>query len=157
MNSLTAAIFSAVVLASLSAGQDCPQPPPPIPDCKPDLEILCGGSLDPRGCPFPNFCFPIQQDKNGGLCPAECPVICNPAEELPCPGRFDQATGCLTPIKCVPIATGENGVRCSPSSLCPVTCDPETEVMCPGSEIIPAGCPPSQGYCAPKTEGCSSR
>merc|ERR1712223_287045 len=72
-------------------------------NCNWETEMMCGGGVDPRGCPMPDTCIsntgPMATD--GTMCPSMCPVTCNWETEMMCGGGMDP-NGCPMPDTCIP-------------------------------------------------------
>jgi len=113
-------------------GEDCPVIC--TPECS-EMEALCTGITDSRGCKQADFCVAKATGNDGNLCPGVCPASCE-ADQIQCTSPLDEQ-GCSQSPTCVAKGQDQNGNACP--GVCPTTC-PDTEMQCQGG-IAANGCP----------------
>ena len=117
----------------------------PVEPCGPD-ELSCSVGSDPYGCPFPDWCMPIDSywdEYFPGCPPQSCPVTCDWENEVLC------QEGWNGPCPPTEFCAAKTSPECP--AFCPVTCDPTTEDFCPGVTDYITGCEtPGMCFVKPK-------
>jgi hypothetical protein len=97
---------------------------------------FCAGEQQVDGCYEADICVPNDISDTLAVCDGNCPIKCDPWEEIKCDGttiHHGPTSGCKNADSCVQNARDVNGEFCPASSAsndCPITCD-DDEHPCP--------------------------